>query len=64
MILIIYLSDIIVNSYNANPDRSIDLSVMHSAASNFLRKQLGDVDIWFAEIANDIQSAHQFFLRG
>ena len=64
MILIIYLSDIIVNSYNADPDGNIDLSVMHPAASKFLKKQLGDVDSWFAEIENDIQSSYQFFLEG
>ena len=64
MILIIYLSDIIVNSYNADPDRNIDLSAMHPAASKFLKKQLGDVDSWFAEIVTDIQSSYQFFLEG
>jgi putative nucleotidyltransferase with HDIG domain len=64
LILIIYLSDIIVNTYNANPDSNIDLSVMHSAASKFLKKQLGDVDSWFAEIENDIQSSYRFFLEG
>lgn len=63
MILVIYLSDIIVNSYNAAPDSSIDLSVMHPAASKFLTKQLGDLDTWFAEIEKDIQSAYQFFLQ-
>jgi len=64
MILIIYLSDIIVNSYNADPDGNIDLSLMHPAASKFLKKQLGDVDSWFDEIENDIQSSYQFFLEG
>ncbi|TET72668.1 MAG: HDOD domain-containing protein [Candidatus Aminicenantes bacterium] len=64
MILIIYLSDIIVNSYNADPDGNIDLSAMHPAAFKFLKKQLGDVDSWFAEIENDIQSSYQFFLEG
>jgi putative nucleotidyltransferase with HDIG domain len=64
MILVIYLSDIIVNSYNADPDGNIDLSAMHPAASTFLKKQLGDVDSWFAEIENDIQSSYQFFLEG
>jgi len=64
MILLIYLSDIIVNSYNADPDGNIDLSAMHPAASKFLKNQLGDVDNWFAEIANDIQSSYQFFLEG
>jgi len=64
MILIIYLSDIIVNSYNADPDGNIDLSAMHPAASKFLNKQLGDVDNWFVEIENDIQSSYQFFLEG
>ncbi|MBT8374691.1 MAG: HDOD domain-containing protein [Deltaproteobacteria bacterium] len=63
MILVIYLSNIIVNSYNADPDSSIDLSVMHPAASKFLTKQLGDLDTWFAEIEKDIQSAYQFFLQ-
>ena len=64
MILVIYLSDIIVNSYNADPDSSIDLSEVHPAASKFLTKQLGDLDTWFAEIEKDIQSAYQFFLQG
>lgn len=63
MILIIYLSDIIVNSYDADPDCNIDLSRMHPAASKFLKKQLGDVDSWFAEIENDIQSSYEFFLE-
>jgi len=64
MILIIYLSDIIVNSYNADHDGNIDLSAMHPAAFKFLKKKLGDVDSWFAEIENDIQSSYQFFLEG
>ncbi len=64
MILIIYLSDIIVNSYDADPDCNIDLSRMHPAASKFLKKQLGDVDSWFAEIENDIKSSYEFFLEG
>ena len=63
MILIIYLSDIIVNSYNADPDGNIDLSAMHPAALKFLKKQLGDVDSWFAEIKKDIQSSYEFFLE-
>jgi len=63
LILIIYLSDIIVNSYNTDPDCNIDLSFMHPAASKFLKKQLGDMDGWFAEIENDIQSSYQFFLE-
>jgi len=37
---------------------------MHPAALKFLKKQLGDVDNWFAEIGNDIQSSYQFFLEG
>ncbi|MBW1820190.1 MAG: HDOD domain-containing protein [Deltaproteobacteria bacterium] len=64
MILIIYLSDIIVNSYNADPDGNIDLSAMHPAASKFLKKQLGEVDSWFTEVENDIQSSYEFFLEG
>ena len=64
MILIIYLSDIIVNSYNADPDGNIDLSAMHPAASKFLKKQLGEVDSWFTEVENDIQSSYQFFFAG
>ena len=64
MILIIYLSDIIVNSYNADPDNSIDLSEMYPAASKFLKNQLGDIDNWFKEVENDIQSSYQFFLEG
>ena len=64
MILIIYLSDIIVNSYNADSEGNIDLSAMHPAALKFLKNQLGDVDSWFDEIKNDIQSAYQFFLEG
>ena len=64
LILIIYLSDIIVNSYNADPNCNIDLSSMHPAASKFLKNQLGDVDSWFVEIENDIQSSYEFFLGG
>ena len=63
MILVIYLADIIVNSYDADSEGNIDLSVMHPAALKFLNNQLGDVDSWFDEIKDDIQSAYQFFLE-
>jgi putative nucleotidyltransferase with HDIG domain len=63
MLMIIYLSNIIVNSYNEDPDCNIDISAMHPAAVEFMMNQLENTQDWYSGLANDIESAYQFFLE-
>jgi putative nucleotidyltransferase with HDIG domain len=59
---IIYLADILVNSYDENPDCAIDMSAMHPEAIKFLMGQLDNSADWYAGLAHEIEAAHSFFL--
>ena len=60
--LIIYLSNIIVNSYDEDPECVIDLTALHPDARKFMLNALVNVGDWYAGIAEEIQSAYAFFL--
>jgi putative nucleotidyltransferase with HDIG domain len=60
--LIIYLSNIIVNSYDEDPECVIDLAALHPDARKFMMNALQNVGDWYAGIAEEIESAHAFFL--
>ena len=62
-ILIIYLANIIVNSYDENPECIIDLGALHPEARKFLMNSLQNVGDWYAGIAEEIEAAHAFFLE-
>jgi putative nucleotidyltransferase with HDIG domain len=62
-ILIIYLANVIVNSFNQDPDCLIDLSALHPDARKLLMGRLENVGGWFADIAGEIEAAQSFFLE-
>lgn len=59
---IIYLADILVNSYDENPDCAIDMSAIHPEAVKFLMGQLENSADWYAGLAVEIEAAYSFFL--
>lgn len=61
-VLIIYLANIIVNSYDADPDCVLDLSAMHPKAVKFMMHHMADVSDWYLSLAGEIEDAYAFFL--
>ena len=58
----IHLADILVNSYNENPDCPPDMGAMHPQVVKFLMAQMEDSSDWYANLAGEIETAHAFFL--
>ena len=61
-IINIHLADILVNSYDENPDCTLDIGAMHPEVVKFLMAQMGDSADWYANLAGEIETAHAFFL--
>jgi putative nucleotidyltransferase with HDIG domain len=59
----IHLADILVNSYEENPDCNIDMGAIHPEVGKFLMAQLEDSSDWYANLAGEIEKAHAFFLE-
>jgi putative nucleotidyltransferase with HDIG domain len=59
----IHLADLLVNSYDDNPDCNLDISAMHPEVTKFLMAQLENSADWYAGLAEEIESAHAFFLE-
>lgn len=62
LVKIIYLADILVNSYDKNPDCEIDMAAVHPDAVNFLLEQLEDSRDWYSHLTNEIEAAYSIFL--
>jgi putative nucleotidyltransferase with HDIG domain len=60
--LVIYLANVIVNSYDENPDCVIDLFALHPDARKLMIDSLIDVGDWYGGLAEEISSAYSFFL--
>jgi putative nucleotidyltransferase with HDIG domain len=58
----IHLANILVNSYDENPDCAIDMGGMHPEVVKFLMAQLENSSDWYANLAGEIETAHAFFL--
>ncbi len=58
----IHLADILVNSYNENPDCTLDRGAMHPEVDKFLMAQMENSSDWYANLAGEIETAHAFFL--
>ena len=58
----IHLADILVNSYNENPDCTLDMGAMHPEVVKFLMAQMEDSSDWYANLTGEIETAHAFFL--
>jgi len=61
--LIIYLANIIVNTYNVDRELRIDLSSMHPHAVKFMMNLVEDVSDWYNGLAEEIEEAYAFFLE-
>lgn len=62
-VLIIYLANIFVNSYNADRDCILDLSAMHPHAVKFMMQHMDDVSDWYSSLTGEIEDAYAFFLE-
>lgn len=62
-IRIIYLSNILVNCYDENPECAIDLSTVHPEVVKFLMTQLDNTADWFSSLAGEIEAANELFLE-
>jgi putative nucleotidyltransferase with HDIG domain len=60
--LIIYLANIIVNTYNVDRDLRMDLSIMHPDAVRFMMNLVEDVADWYTGLTEEIEEAYAFFL--
>jgi len=60
--LIIYVANVIVNSYNENRDCVIDLAALHPDGRKFIMSAVQNVGDFYASIAEEIESAYAFFL--
>ena len=61
-VMIIYLANILVNSYDQNPDCEIDMAALHPKAAQFLQDQLEDIGDWYGGLTDEIETACALFL--
>ena len=61
-VLVIHLANILVNSHDKNPGRSIDMSTLHPFAVKFLMTQLEDTSDWYQSLTEEIEAAYSLFL--
>jgi len=61
-VMIIYLANILVNSYDENPDCAINMTDMHPEAVKFLMGQLEDTADWYSSLSKEIEAAYDLFL--
>jgi len=61
-IRIIYLANVIVNSYAEDAECEIDTSMLPPEVTRFLMQTMQNVGDWYAGIASEIEAAHSFFL--
>ena len=59
----IHLADLLVNSYDENPDCNLDMGAMHPEVTKFLMAQLEDSADWYGSLAGEIETAQSFFLE-
>jgi putative nucleotidyltransferase with HDIG domain len=62
-VMIIYLANILVNSYDENPDCAIDVSNLHPEAVKFLMGHLEDIADWYHSLTDEIEAAYSLFLE-
>lgn len=61
--LMIHVANLLVNSYDRNPDCVIDLSALHPDARKFIMGTLQRAGDFYATLAEEIESAYSFFLN-
>jgi putative nucleotidyltransferase with HDIG domain len=60
--MIIYLANIIVNSYDQDPDCVIEITALHPDARKLIMGALQNIGDFYTNIADEINAAHAFFL--
>ena len=60
--LIIHLANVIVNSYNEDPDCVIDFTTLHPDARKLMMGALKNVADFYSSIAEEIEASYAFFL--
>jgi putative nucleotidyltransferase with HDIG domain len=61
-VMFIYLANVLVNSYDENPDCAIDMAALHPDAVKFLMGQLEDITDWYYGLTDEIEAAYSLFL--
>ncbi|UCD79430.1 MAG: HDOD domain-containing protein [Desulfobacterales bacterium] len=61
-VMIIHLANILVNSYDENPDCEIDMTALHPEAVKFLMEQMEDSADWYSSLTGEIEAAYDLFL--
>jgi putative nucleotidyltransferase with HDIG domain len=62
-VMIIYLANILVNSYDENSDCTIDMAALHPAGVKFLMTQLENSADWYSRLTGEIEASYSFFLE-
>jgi putative nucleotidyltransferase with HDIG domain len=62
-VLNVYLANIIVNSYDYDPELRLDLSKIHPDVVKFIMDMMEDVGDWYSGLSGEIESAYGFFLE-
>ena len=62
-VMFIYLANVLVNSYDENPDCAIDMAALHPDAVKFLMGQLEDISDWYYGLTDEIEAAYSLFLE-
>ncbi|TSA55886.1 MAG: HDOD domain-containing protein [Planctomycetaceae bacterium] len=63
LVLIVHAADVIVNNFSADLEFPHDFSAIHEDAAEIMSYQLKTVSEWFPEVADEIESACEFFLE-
>ena len=63
LILIIYLANMIVNSYDEDPELRLDMAAMHPDAAKYMMNLVEDVSDWYVGLTEEIEQAYAFFLE-
>jgi putative nucleotidyltransferase with HDIG domain len=62
LIMIIYLANKIVNSYDEDPELRLDMTALHPDAVKFMMNLVEDVANWYVGLTEEIEQAYSFFL--
>jgi putative nucleotidyltransferase with HDIG domain len=64
LLMVVHVADILVNSLQADPNGSVDMSNIYPDAANSMMDQLKSAGEWYPKLANEIEAACRFFLNG
>lgn len=59
----IYLANVIVNSYDLDPELRLDISKIHPDNVKFMMNLMENIGDWYAGLTNEIEDAYSFFLE-